>query len=236
MSKISAKPKLSKKENQDNALNDKSNNPPKKTTSIYRKFWTRNNNNTNTMQQGNSNNPDIIRLEQKMNEMHKDLAERIDKGLAERIDNGFLNLQAFLENLFSRYFSKSNENQQIPRNKAHISREQKGLKESSEDYGDYISSTKKGLKRNSEDHEDKKYELEQISFSSHSNKSEAHKKRIVRTNDYTAPKASKKEHEKAGLLSRLSEKIRVSNDFYSKNDTIPSIRKRYLNLNKQLIV
>ena len=138
--------------------------------------------------------------------------------------------------LFSRYFSKSNENQQIPRNKAHISREQKGLKESSEDYGDYISSTKKGLKRNSEDHEDKKYELEQISFSSHSNKSEAHKKRIVRTNDYTAPKESRKEHEKAGLLSRLSEKIRVLNDFYSKNDTIPSIRKRYLNLNKQLIV
>ena len=228
MSKISAQPKLSKKENQDNALNDKRINPPKKTTSIYRKFWTRNNNNTNTMQQGNSNNPDIIRLEQKMNEMHKDLAERIDYG--------FLNLQAFLENLFSRYFSKSNENQQIPRNKAHISREQKGLKESSEDYGDYISSTKKGLKRNSEDHEDKKYELEQISFSSHSNKSEAHKKRIVRTNDYTAPKASKKEHEKAGLLSRLSEKIRVLNDFYSKNDTIPSIRKRYLNLNKQLIV
>ena len=228
MSKISAQPKLSKKENQDNALNDKRINPPKKTTSIYRKFWTRNNNNTNTMQQGNSNNPDIIRLEQKMNEMHKDLAERID--------NGFLNLQAFLENLFSRYFSKSNENQQIPRNKAHISREQKGLKESSEDYGDYISSTKKGLKRNSEDHEDKKYELEQISFSSHSNKSEAHKKRIVRTNNYTAPKESKKEHEKAGLLSRLSEKIRVSNDFYSKNDTIPSIRKRYLNLNKLLIV
>ena len=228
MSKISAQPKLSKKENQDNALNDKRINPPKKTTSIYRKFWTRNNNNTNTMQQGNSNNPDIIRLEQKMNEMHQDLGERID--------NGFLNLQAFLENLFSRYFSKSNENQQIPRNKAHISREQKGLKESSEDYGDYISSTKKGLKRNSEDHEDKKYELEQISFSSHSNKSEAHKKRIVRTNDYTAPKASRKEHEKAGLLSRLSEKIRVSNDFYSKNDTIPSIRKRYLNLNKLLIV
>ena len=228
MSKISAQPKLSKKEKQDNALNDKGINPPKKTPSIYRKFWTRNNNNTNTMQQGNSNNPDIIRLEQKMNEMHKDLAERID--------NGFLNLQAFLENLFSRYFSKSHENQQIPRNKAHISREQKGLKESSEDYGDYISSTKKGLKRNSEDHEDKKYELEQISFSSHSNKSEAHKKRIVRTNDYTAPKASRKEHEKAGLLSRLSEKIRVSNDFYSKNDTIPSIRKRYLNLNKLLIV
>ena len=228
MSKISAQPKLSKKENQDNALNDKRINPPKKTTSIYRKFWTRNNNNTNTMQQGNSNNPDIIRLEQKMNEMHQDLGERID--------NGFLNLQAFLENLFSRYFSKSNENQQIPRNKAHISREQKGLKESSEDYGDYISSTKKGLKRNSEDHEDKKYELEQISFSSHSNKSEAHKKRIVRTNDYTAPKESRKEHEKAGLLSRLSEKIRVLNDFYSKNDTIPSIRKRYLNLNKQLIV
>ena len=228
MSKISAQPKLSKKEKQDNALNDKGINPPKKTPSIYRKFWTRNNNNTNTMQQGNSNNPDIIRLEQKMNEMHQDLGERID--------NGFLNLQAFLENLFSRYFSKSNENQQIPRNKAHISREQKGLKESSEDYGDYISSTKKGLKRNSEDHEDKKYELEQISFSSHSNKSEAHKKRIVRTNDYTAPKESRKEHEKAGLLSRLSEKIRVLNDFYSKNDTIPSIRKRYLNLNKQLIV
>ena len=105
MSKISAQPKLSKKEKQDNALNDKRINPPKKTTSIYRKFWTRNNNNTNTMQQGNSNNPDIIRLEQKMNEMHKDLAERID--------NGFLNLQAFLENLFSRYFSKSNENQQF---------------------------------------------------------------------------------------------------------------------------
>ena len=228
MSKISAQPKLSKKEKQDNALNDKGINPPKKTPSIYRKFWTRNNNNTNTMQQGNSNNPDIIRLEQKMNEMHQDLGERID--------NGFLNLQAFLENLFSRYFSKSNENQQIPRNKAHISREQKGLKESSEDYGDYISSTKKGLKRNSEDHEDKKYELEQISFSSHSNKSEAHKKRIVRTNDYTAPKESRKEHEKAGLLSRLSEKIRVLNDFYSKNDIIPSIRKRYLNLNKLLIV
>ena len=236
MSKISAQPKLSKKEKQDNALNDKGINPPKKTPSIYRKFWTRNNNNTNTMQQGNSNNPDIIRLEQKMNEMHKDLAERIDKGLAERIDNGFLNLQAFLENLFSRYFSKSNENQQIPRNKAHISREQKGLKESSEDYGDYISSTKKGLKSNSEDHEDKKYELEQISFSSHSNKSEAHKKRIVRANDYTAPKESRKEHEKVGLLSRPSERIRVSNDFYSKNDTIPSIRKRYLNLNKLLIV
>jgi len=54
----------------------------------------------------------------------------------------------------------------------------------------------------------------------------------VRTNDYTVAKASRKENEKVGLLSRPNERIRVSNDFYSKNDTILSIRKRYLNLKK----
>ena len=78
----------------------------------------------------------------------------------------------------------------------------------------------------------KKYELEQFSFSSHSNKSKARRKRIVRTNDYTAPKTSRKEIEKLGLLSRPNDRIRVSNDFYSKNDTIRSIRKRYKNLKK----
>jgi len=138
MSDISAQPKLSKKEEQNNALNDNRINPPKKTFSININFWSQNNNNTNAMQQGNSNNPDINRLEQKIDEMHKDLTERINKDLAERIDNGFLNMQSFLENLFFHYFSKSSENQKIPKNKAHIFREQKGLKESSEDYDDYI--------------------------------------------------------------------------------------------------
>ena len=107
----SAKPKLSKKKIQNNALNDNRINPPRKTFSIYRNLWSRNYNNINTMQQGNSKDSDINRLEKKIDD------------LAERIDNGFLNFQAFLENLFSRYFSKSSEDQKIPRNKANISYE-----------------------------------------------------------------------------------------------------------------
>ena len=63
MSDNSAKLKLSKKEMQNNALNDNRINPPRKTFSIYRNLWSRNYN--NTIQQGNSNNPDINRLEKK---------------------------------------------------------------------------------------------------------------------------------------------------------------------------
>ena len=224
MSDNNSQQKLSKKEMQSNALENNRINPPKKSFSIYRNLWSRNYNNPNTIQQGYSNNPEINRLEEKIDEMHQNLAKKID--------NGFLNLQIFLEDLFSRYFSKSSEFQKIPRNKANISFEQKGLKESSEDYEDYIPPAKRGLKSNSGNLEDKKYELEQFSFSSHSNKSEALKKRIVRTNDYTAPKASRKEIAKVGLLSRLNDRIRVSNDFYSKNDTIPSIRLKYKNMKK----
>jgi len=102
----------------------------------------------------------------------------------------------------------------------------KRIKKRSEDYEDYIPPAKKGLKSNSENHEVKKYELEQFSFSSHYNKNEVRRKRIVRTNDFIAPKASRKEIEKLGLLSRPNDRIRASNNFYSKNGTIHSFRKR----------
>ena len=52
--------------------------------------------------------------------------------------------------------------------------------------------------------------------------------------DFTAPKAQRREIEKLKLLLRPSARIRVSNDtktYYSKNDTLPSIRKKYKNIN-----
>jgi hypothetical protein len=58
----------------------------------------------------------------------------------------------------------------------------------------------------------------------------------LRKNDFTAPKAPRREFENVKLLLRPSDRIRVSNDtktYYSKNDTLPSIRKKYKNINKR---
>jgi hypothetical protein len=54
-----------------------------------------NSDNFTTKQQRSSKNPEINRLKKNDN-MYKDL-----KALGEKIDQGFLNLQIFLENLFS---------------------------------------------------------------------------------------------------------------------------------------
>jgi len=210
MSGKNAQPEeLSKKELQKNDFNINKINSSKKTIFIYKYPMSPNSYNSTIKQQWNPNIPEIKRLKKKIGEMHKDLGKRID--------NGFLNFQIFLENLFSQYFSKSSEDQKIQSYKVNIPLEQKGLKDNGENY------------------EEKKIKLEQI-ISSHSKKSKAPWKKILRKIDFTVQNSPKRETENKNLLSWPSVRIRVSNDrknYHSKDNKIVSIRRKYENRNKR---
>ena len=178
-----------------------------------------------------SNNGDEInsRIEKKVDS----LGEKIDN-LGKKIDGGFLNLQNFFVKLFAEYFGerKKIENNDIV---------EKGQENYSVDYG----GKKNGLERislSSESHKSeqqkekvlKKAELEAPKAprwrlsSRHFGKkeisdNEQQKGMALKKTELDAPKASRR-----NLSSRHDGKIEISGHYYGKNDTIPSIRRRYI--------
>ena len=178
-----------------------------------------------------SNNGDEInsRIEKKVDS----LGEKIDN-LGKKIDGGFLNLQNFFVKLFAEYFGerKKIENNDIV---------EKGQENYSADYG----GRKNGLERislSSESHKSeqqkekvlKKAELEAPKAprwrlsSRHFGKkeisdNEQQKGMALKKAELDAPKASRR-----NLSSRHDGKIEISGHYYGKNDTIPSIRRRYI--------
>ena len=178
-----------------------------------------------------SNNGDEInsRIEKKVDS----LGEKIDN-LGKKIDGGFLNLQNFFVKLFAEYFGerKKIENNDIV---------EKGQENYSADYG----RKKNGLERislSSESHKSeqqkekvlKKAELEAPKAprwrlsSRHFGKkeisdNEQQKGMALKKAELDAPKASRR-----NLSSRHDGKIEISGHYYGKNDTIPSIRRRYI--------
>ena len=135
------------------------------------------------------------------------LGKKIDNlgvDLGEKIDGGFLNLQKFFVKLFAEYFG--------PR---------KALIIGNDDIGE------KGQENYSADYEGKKAGLEQISLSSDSHKSEQQKGKIFKKAEIDAPKASR------GKISSIhDDKIEMSGHYYGKNDTISSIRRKYIGKRK----
>jgi len=160
--------------------------------------------------------------------------DNLGDGLGKKIDGGFLNLQNFFVKLFAEYFGerKKIENDDIV---------EKGEKNYSVDYG----GKKNGLERislSSESHKSeqqkekvlKKAELEAPKAprwrlsSRHFGKkeisdNEQQKGMALKKAELDAPKASRR-----NLSSRHDGKIEISGHYYGKNDTIPSIRRRYI--------
>ena len=166
------------------------------------------------------------------------LGEKIDD-LGKKIDGGFLNLQNFFVKLFAEYFGK--------RKKIIIENDDIGEK-GQENYSADYEGKKNGLEQislSSESHKSEQQKgkvLKKAEFyapkasrgklsSRHVGKieisgNEQQKGMVLKKAELDAPKASRR-----NLSSRHDGKIEISGHYYGKNDTIPSIRRRYIGKN-----